>query len=458
MITTIDRSDERHAFAVWQAFRARGWLAPSLSADSFRVLHRYAAKLAAVGTITDAYDLLCPALVRASPDVARRVAAEAGELGLPSPTAAEGGDASGDPFAAVLGGFAHWACERLAGMPVFGLMRDGGVLADAFVQADPRAAVGKLWLSRRLCLLAALAGPDDHEGLVNLLVRARGHPPSAAEAARDLGLVDNPPEIILDQEHLSTFLDWLVERRSALDDSIRTCRRGILRHMHARGVFDKSAVALLDVGYAATLQRTLVRICALEGRELTLHGAYLLTSPGAVWAVRESGTVYGFLADFGAPEAFTATFLRCREVLEVLCASGDGALSGYDQNGDPVLAPPVLGEDQRTEVRAIQNTALAALPTSSATQARRSWLRMLTAPTPEEAARIGCLLYDDPLAVGSPRRLTETKLLPADAILSASRAEVLWPAGAVAAGSANSHVKRVNWPWAGAGQQNEGLR
>lgn len=433
MIAAIDGSEERHAFAAWRSFRARGWLAPDLGADSFRVLHRYAANLAAVGTIADTYDLLCPALVRASAAEARRVAAEADEPDFPSPTAAEGEDAEGDPFAAVLGGFAHWARERLAALPVFGLMRDGGVLADAFAQADPGAVVGKLWLSRRLCLLAALAGPDDHEGLLNLLVRARGRPPAAAEAARDLGLVDDPPEITLDQEHLPAFLDWLAGRRSALGESILTCRRGVLRHLRARGVLDQPAVALLDVGYAATLQRTLTRICALEGRMLTLHGTYLLTTPGAVWAVREGGAASGFLADFGAPEGFTATFLRCREVLEVLCASGDGALSGYDQNGDPVLAPPVLGEDQRTEVRAIQNAALAALPTPSAAKARRSWLRLLTAPTPEEAAQIGGLLYDDPLAVGSPRRLAAADSLPVDAILAASRAEVLWPAGAVAA-------------------------
>jgi hypothetical protein len=438
----------------WAALAARGLLPGDLSPEAFAVLRAYAGRLAADGLLADPWDLLCPGVVRTTPDAARRLAAT---VPAPAPAPAPAPEPDPEPapspgpfadavLAPLLAGHARWARRMLGAGPVYGLMRDGGLLADAFATATPGAVGRRLWLSRRLCLVAALAGPDDREGLVNLLVRARGHPPRLAEAAAELGVADEglpaglDPDTPLAPAGLSPFLDWLATgpRRAGVAARITVVRAGILRHLRAEGALDGPTLALLDVGYAATVQTALTRLLAAEGIGIPLRGAYLVTSPGAVWAHRAGGSARGFLADFGAPTDFAATVLRYREVIEALLAPGDGPLLGHGPDGEPLTGPPVLPAGQRAAVADVQRAALAvvaALPPGvepSAAAARVLVRRLLTAPTADEAARIGGWLYDDPATIGPPRRLAAVAVgLPDPAALpDAPRDLVLWPAAA----------------------------
>ena len=439
---------------LWAALAARGLPVEGLSPEAFAVLRRYAGRLAAEGLLADPWDLLCPAVVRTTSAEARRLAAM-----VPVPPPAPAPEPEPDPapapspgpfptavLAPLLAGHARWARRLLGAGPVYGLMRDGGLLADAFAAATPGAVGRRLWLSRRLCLVAALAGPDDREGLVNLLVRARGHPPRLAEAAAALGVADEggppglDPDAPLASADLPALLDWLAagRRRAAVADRIAAVRAGILRHLRAEGALDGPALSLLDVGYAATVQTALARLLAAEGIGIPLRGAYLVTTPGAVWAHRAGGSARGFLADFGAPTDFAATVLRCREVIEALLAPGDGPLVGHGPDGEPLTAPPVLPTGQRAAVAQVQRAAVAAvaaLPPGAeptATTARALVHRLLTAPTADEAARIGGWLYDDPATIGPPRRLAAIVGGSPDpaALRDAPRDLVLWPAAA----------------------------
>ena len=439
---------EQAADPLGTALAERGLLIEDLSPEAFGVLRRYAGQLAADGILADPWDLLAPAVVRATPEEVRRLAAAfpgpplefpcEPDPALPSP--------SGDVLAPLLAGYARWARQWLGEGPAYGLMRDGGLLADAFTAACPGTVGRRLWLSRRLCLVAALASPDDREGLVNLLVRARGHPPRLAEVSAELGVAEEGPPAGLDPEallasaDLPAVLDWLAagRRRTGVAARIGAVRQGILRHLRAAGALDGPMLSLLDVGYAATVQTALARLLAAEGIGIPLRGAYLATTPGAVWAHRASGSARGFLVDFGAPVGFAAKVLRCREVIEALLAPGDGPLVGHGPDGEPLTASPVLPADQRAAVADVQRAALAAvaaLPPGmepSAGAARALVRRLLTAPTADEAARIGGWLYDDPATIGPPRRLAEIVSRHADlaALRDAPRDLVLWPAAA----------------------------
>jgi hypothetical protein len=444
--------------ALWAALADRGLLATDLSAEAFASLYGYAQGLAARGIVPTPEDLLCPAVVRTGPATLRDLVAALADV--PAPSGVEGppppppdrlADLAGtDPFAPVLAGFVRRARSALCGddpaRPVFGLMRDGGLLADAMAATYPGAATRRLWLSRRLCLIAALRGADDREGLTNLLVRARGHPARVAEALADLGVdgtgtphglrADDP----VDGTRLPRLLDALAHdpRRRRVEARIRAVRTGLLAHLRGAGAFDGPDLALLDLGYAATIQTALARILAAEGIPVRLRGAYLVTTPGAVWARRAGGDVRGDLAAFGAPSWFTTPFVRHREVIETLCASGDGPLLDYGVDGAPVLGPPGLPVDQHDAVRRRQAATLeviARLPAGAEPDpdmARALCLRLLVAPTAAEAAEIGDWLYDDPLAVGPPRRLTDGGGGTAADLLGASREALLWPAAAAA--------------------------
>ncbi|MBX9633482.1 MAG: hypothetical protein K2X44_00750, partial [Magnetospirillum sp.] len=302
-------------WAAGAEFQRRDWLAEGISVAAFVSARRYAA-----GCTADPYALLCPGVVTASPAQARQVEALGLAAPVPScllPELAALPEGQGDVLAElgrrrlgpVAAAYAHWVWDRLGpDLPIFGIMRDGGFLAQSLRAVRPQSAdrVGTLWLPRRLCLTAAIASADDHEALLNLLVRSRGAPASLGEALDDLGLTETPPGFaaheLLEGERLTGFLHWLAgPARKAVQAHAAALRSAILAHLGAQGALDHPVLALADVGYAGSIQRALSRILAMAGSPVRPLGLYVLTSPGLVWALHDGARAHGFLAQLGAP-------------------------------------------------------------------------------------------------------------------------------------------------------------
>jgi len=432
--------------SIGREFARRGWLAGAIDPETFAACRAYVAALPG----QPPYDLLCPAIVRADPAEALAVEAmlaagpdespQAPVMEMP-PAMAGAEDLAGaygfHRLGPVLAAFAHWVWHLpfVQDQTVVGVMRDGGVLAAALRAVRPDRPVGEVWLGRRLCLTGALRSAEDREGLVNLLVRARARPASVAEAAAELGLAGETlprgltPAQALRPDCLGIFLDWVARAgpRRAVEDHCRRIRRAILGHLGERRALAGKRLVLVDVGYAGSVQRALAAILGMDGEGPRLAGAYMVTTPGMLWMLR-GGDGAGFLAHLGAPSWLAQPVVRSREVLETLCASPLGPLLGYGDDGQPVLGPARLPCRQIEEVGRVQCRALAfcasGRPPLSRPEAQRAALALIGCPRPEEAAMIGEWLYDDAMAVGRPRRLTET-------IHDAAR-PVLWPQGALA--------------------------
>lgn len=400
-------------------------LAAGVDAASFASARAYAGQVR-----PDApYDLLCPGIVRMDPAAAARLegAAAAGPAvpvppppRLPAGPVVGGGDFHTAFGAAVLGpvvaGFAHWACRQwrpLAGSATLvAVMRDGSLLGRA-VARHAGHEVPEVWLSRPLCLLGAVAGADDREALLNLVVRARSRPASTAEALEDLGLVGEAvpglvPSAPLAGDRLERLLDWLAAspmaaRRVAAASAM--ARRAILDHLHTAGALRGTALGLIDVGYSGTIQRCLTRIAALEGLPLRTLGLYLATSPGAVWATGRDAMVRGFAVHYGAPDWLAGPLIGGRAVLELLLGAAMGPLADYDR-GVPRLAPADYPAEQRMAMIRMQDSALsAAIRPLGRAAARRQLARLLAAPTVDEVRHFGDWLYQDHLTVGRPQSL-----------------------------------------------------
>ncbi|WP_142848923.1 hypothetical protein [Telmatospirillum sp. J64-1] len=375
------------------------------------------------------------------------------------------GIAEGDFFG--LYGFAHvgpvftsfvewtWEAWRKRGeAPLYGVMRDGGfltrLLAERFPEARPH--LGTLWLSRRLCLLGAILGSEDVEGLTNLLVRARGMPARVSDALAELGLDEEIPpagwtgEERLDQERLPVFLAWLDQsssRRAQIAKTCRAARRAICTHLDNCTVLDHGELGLLDVGYGGNIQRTLISILQAEGRPTRTWGAYLVTTKGGRWVEQAGGQQQGFLGHLGHPDAFTAVFLRCRDLFELFLADTRGPLDHYDLSGMPVCRPSALSARQHEEIGRLQEGILAYArfradtghvaplfePEARLRQARLAVLRLVMMPSVEEAHQMAGWIYEDALAVGGARPLIGGAPAEWDMVrlLAASRDDVLWP-------------------------------
>ena len=335
-------------------------------------------------------------------------------------------------LAPVLAVWADAVAQRLKDDPALvplALMRDGAVLGQAAARRLGRP-VAVAWLSRRPSAIAAIADAEDHENLLNLLVRMRHRPASWGEAAAELSLP--PPPMGMEGQRLEgyilpCFLYWLTLPQIAYPLYTATVgtRAAIMNHLCGLDMLKTAPLLLLDVGYAATVQRCLKRVLALSGQRQTVHGLYLMTSPGARWAMAGRGGVTGVLAELGQPPDFAALLLRHRDVLEALLATGEGELQGYSPQGVPATAPSALAQEQIAQAARLQQAALDGMDQwdGNVETARAALSRLLLSPTEAEAAALGSWLHADATALDGPRRL-------ADGPPDGGRDTTLWPAAA----------------------------
>jgi hypothetical protein len=345
----------------------------------------------------------------------------------------------------VLAAWGDHAAARMMAAPelhALALHRDGAVLGEALRRHTPTLAnrVGDAWLSRRSTAVAAIADAADREGLANLLLRMRHRPATAAEAAAELGLPcpANDADTLLTGDHFERFCDQVAtpDLSARLDRHVEDARHRLLAHLDSLHLPDDAPLLLLDVGYAATVQRCLSRVLMLAGRRRAVHGLYLVTSPGALWAMAAGGSVHGMLGMLGAPEPFAPTFLRHRDVVECLLAQPAGELLGYDAAGRPRCADSVLPLPQIAAAGLLQAAALDFVadwarlpplpPEDSAALARLVLTRLFLHPLPIEVDLLGDWHHADTTSLDGLRRLAKG---PASA--TAPREETLWPAAAL---------------------------
>lgn len=342
----------------------------------------------------------------------------------------------------VLAAFADHACARLdrtPGLHALALGRDGTVLGEAARRRSPALArrVADAWFGRRLTAIAAIADAHDREALANLLIRMRHRPATAAAASAELGLL--PPtedaDVPLSGEAFERFCDRLAKPAQAarVKDRVQETRRQVLAHLDSLPLPDNAPLLLLDVGYAGTIQRCLSRALKLAGRPRPVHGLYLFTSPGIVWAMAEGGEAHGVLGALGAPEPFATIFLRHRDVVECLLSTPEGELAGYGDDGRPHPLPSVLPAGQRLAAARLHATALAFVehwrtlpspaPEDTAAVARLMLARLFVRPLRHEVALMGDWVHADATALDGLRRL-------ADGPPQGGREHTLWPAAA----------------------------
>lgn len=347
----------------------------------------------------------------------------------------------------VMTGFAQWALERMRAHGLsrcFGVMREGRHLAEvmrALGQPDG-PCVGELWLSRYVALKAAITdGASD--ALPNLLWRAQRRPLTVRAALAMLS-VDGPPDgpfgpdDPVDAARAPLFIDWLV--RSGLMAQVLAhaaelrCR--LVRHLRDCGALDGSGapIVLIDMGYAANIQRALETCLRAEAIDVPTVGLYMVTGPGVLWAQREGCRVSGYLTQNGVPEDFMAAFSRTPEVLELCAGDHRGSLMGFGPTGQPELAAGSYPPPQWRQMRAVQEGTLAfarlwaagGRQSPPAAVVRDRVRALLEAPTLAEAEHIGAWAYDTNGGTSQWRRLTDCAGDPA----RAGRDELYWPEAA----------------------------
>jgi FMN phosphatase YigB (HAD superfamily) len=110
---------------------------------------------------------------------------------------------------------------------------------------------------------------------------------------------------------------------------LRTRLLSHLRHV-IPGFDDCTDLVLADLGYSGSVQKALRRIFKLEGLNIRLHGAYLISLDDAFDDVAEEDSATGFISDLVVTPHVKRMLIRNIALLEQVCCSADGSVRDYD--------------------------------------------------------------------------------------------------------------------------------
>lgn len=365
-------------------------------------------------------------------------------------------------------------CRRLGIRNVAALMREGRLLSrlmDRYARLRgydmriyplyaSRLALGATEAPRwDRAALTDLFERRPHIRLGDLLSRGWGTPPPDLAALADL-LVEEIANRRLPsgETALEALAAWFAapaaaEAAAAAAGAARRLTVDYLR----RSFGDDEATALVDLGARAT---TAAQILKLEGvgDRRRLHG-FLLYATEQVGEAMAAGLPLSLYAG-DDQDALTIgrQLYRSPHVLERLLTGLDDCTSGYRRRDDgevePTFVPTAAKGAEREAIEAVEQgvwtywrcwaqTEAGAAPVAGRSADLLPWLRLVRAPSPEEAELLGALSYDyndgsawvrqicDAVAVENVRPVLEG----ADALLSARLfglrpPAVPWPQGA----------------------------
>jgi FMN phosphatase YigB (HAD superfamily) len=146
----------------------------------------------------------------------------------------------------------------------------------------------------------------------------------------------NYPNGIAPGEDLAEALPELMDAGEivALAAALRARLLAYLRHI-IPGFDDCTDLVLADLGYSGSVQKALRRIFDMEGINIRLHGAYLLSLDDAFDDLAEEDSAAGFISDLVVTPHVKRMLIRNIALLEQACCSADGSVRDYD--GDQVL-------------------------------------------------------------------------------------------------------------------------
>ncbi len=330
-------------------------------------------------------------------------------------------------FGPVLTAFAEWVHDRaeaLGASRVFCVMREGAFLAP-LLEASRRqrgggAEVSTLWLSRYVCTQAAILSGSTSE-VEAFLQRRRA--PTLGQACEGLGLTpqhlrdlaDRGGDRLDDPALRRRFFQAVTEDDEVRAEVVAHCsvaRRRLVEYVTRTLGRGPGEEVLVDIGWGATIQVGLDAALRGEGVRLPTRGLYLITNDVAAERVLDGMAVEGFLGTFGLPDPAVRWIIRSPEVLEQMCMPEVGSLIGFDDQGQPVTAPPGGDVGQHAQRRAVQDGVFAfqevwaryrgIVPAEHHTldeRARplllRTLLRFVVDPTCEEARVFGSWVHDE---------------------------------------------------------------
>ncbi|WP_247988861.1 hypothetical protein [Bradyrhizobium sp. 186] len=246
------------------------------------------------------------------------------------------------PVMAAFDAFVARRCEEVSGSGrkvALGFLGRDGFLSYRIWRELHGMTSAYLEVNRRVSLIASA---DTMQPLVDLLSKVFK---IDAPTFRDIVKIMPPkvaaffasfPKGIAPGEKLAEALPELMDAGEIVElaASLRSRLLAYLHHM-IPGFDDCTDLVLADLGYSGSVQKALRRVFDMEGLNIRLHGAYLLSLDDAFDDLAEEDSDAGFISDLVVTPHVKRMLIRNIALLEQVCCSADGSVRDYD--GDQVL-------------------------------------------------------------------------------------------------------------------------
>ena len=357
-------------------------------------------------------------------------------------------------FGPLLLGFSKWLCEQSCKRKVdrlYFLSRDGKIMKEAYdkvSQLYPNSPASfYLYCSRRAVNLAKVKSIQD---IIDLLQVEFAHRVSLSHLLHyrfGINPTDIPESILskhnytldtrLTAEHLPALKKLFTDISSLILSVADKERKEYLEYLNSIGIYDSGNVAIVDIGYAGTMQESLYN---LNEKNKKISGYYLITFRKALERLSANDLdSYGFLGNFIDRHDTFNPFCKHVPLYETLFSSLDTSFIHIVRNfnGVPqkIFMPPSAKETRRQEVvQDIHKGGLdfiddtirifsKHLPTLDIEQNKscRSLVYYFDYPHPRDAEIMNGIVFED--AYGG---ITEKIILPP---LSRFEGNYVWKAG-----------------------------
>lgn len=271
-------------------------------------------------------------------------------------------------YGPVLVGFANWVCQRAEELDVSAIylfQREGRFL-EAFIRQVATVRGQRLRTEVLPVSRAALAPARYPAVTVDYLAerlygrRAR----RVGDVFADLGIPDVnlrgwPAERRVttnEAAELHSLLAGVPGAIEAIGRDLEQRRAGVTRFVRDHLDTRASTVAVVDLGWAGSIQRSLSEALTGAGFQGMVRGLYLATNAGAEAHFSATNHNEGFVADVGLPDGMEPLF-RNLEVLEQCALEHRGSVLAYGEDGSVIEAPDDVALSQWQAIARVQDGA-----------------------------------------------------------------------------------------------------
>jgi hypothetical protein len=327
-----------------------------------------------------------------------------------------------DSFGILLYGFTEWLTQKLTDVElVCFCARDGFILQDAYDRFRRVTGVGPpsmyLHVSRR-ALNVPMIDRLNQEALSALttalvaltvdqfLARVNLDSKKYANLVRQVGFRDGN-ERITGESGRQRLRELFRRLEQPLLQETAAERQLLLRYLDQQRVLGRRRVAMVDLGWHGTLQRSLARILRRDNQTSELRGYYLGTFASAR-AVQSPGvTLEGYVCHFSEPRRNFRVLTSCLEIFEFAFAAPHGTVVGFAEESARIVPRFAAHDFDAQKRQCAEYVRQGALDFVEAQLASRRLLsiaparalapmaRLLLQPTWREVTQIGNIMHAD---------------------------------------------------------------